>query len=193
MKKIILSTYVIALMTCICSAQQKTSEFKIETEKWKKELLANGQVGNPCPEGTDWEKWEEENPNLVFGLRDIQSSESDFNSDGIRDALFYFPAFSCVGGNGTGSDFGMLVYSKDGKFLTNKNMTKTIISGIITELAKIGINDENGIQIYYKGLGKTIIGKYHAWYIGDAHCCPSKIGTFEYNPVKFTTEILIKK
>jgi hypothetical protein len=189
MKKNILPIIAIGLMTYSCSAQQKTSEFKTETEKWKKELIANGEVGNPCREDNDWQKWQEDNPKAYFGLQETQSSESDFNSDGIRDGLFYFPAENCVGGNGTGSDFGMLVYSNDGEFLTNKNITQTIENGIKTELAKIKINDVYKIYIHYKGLGKTIIGEYFAWSEDDANCCPSGNGTFEYNPVDLTTEI----
>ena len=168
---------------------QNTSEFKIETEKWKKELLASGLVGKPCREDRDLQKWEEENPNAYWGLQEIQSRESDFNSDGIRDGLFYFPTVNCIGGNGWGSDFGMLVYSNDGQFLTNKNITQTIENRIKTELAKIDINSVLKIYINYKGLGKTIIGEYFAWTPGDANCCPRSTGTYEYSPTELTTEI----
>ncbi len=189
MKKDIFPILAIGLMTYSCNAKQKTSEFTIETEKWKKELLASGEVGNPCREDGDWEKWQEENPKAYFGLQEIQSSESDFNSDGITDGLFYFPAENCLGGNGTGSDFGMLVYSNDGQFLTNKNITKTIMYGVESELAKNDIYDVINIEIHYKGLGKTVIGEYFAWLGGDPHCCPSATGTFEYSPTELTTEI----
>ncbi|WP_336126870.1 hypothetical protein [Mesoflavibacter sp. CH_XMU1422-2] len=43
-------------MTNSCKSQEKTSDFKIEIEKWKKELISNGEVGNPCIEDDDWEK-----------------------------------------------------------------------------------------------------------------------------------------
>jgi hypothetical protein len=189
MKKNILSIIAIGLVISSCSAQQKPSEFKTETEKWKKELILSGAVGNTCREDNDWQKWQEDNPKAYFGLQEIQSSESDFNSDGIRDGLFYFSAKNCVGGSGTGSDFGMLVYSNDSQFLTNKNITQTIESRIKTELAKIKINDVYKIYIHYKGLGKTIIGEYYAWSEEDANCCPSENGIFEYNAVNLTTEI----
>ncbi|NRD20205.1 hypothetical protein HNV08_09095 [Winogradskyella eckloniae] len=189
MKKYILPFIAIGLITCVCSSQQNTAEFKTEIKKWKAELIANGDVGNPCREDNDWQKWQEENPKAYFGLQEIQSSESDFNSDGIKDGLFYFPAENCVGGNGTGSDFGMLVYSNDGQFLTNKNITSTIESGIKNELAKIDIQDVYKIYIHYKGLGKTIIGEYFAWSEDDANCCPSGKGTFEYNPTELSTVI----
>ena len=107
-------------MTNSCKSQEKTSDFKIEIEKWKKELISNGEVGNPCIEDDDWEKQQKENPKANFGLLEIESSESDFNSVGIKDGLLYFPAETCVGGNGTDSDFGMLVYSKNGQLLMNK-------------------------------------------------------------------------
>lgn len=184
----------IGLLTYSCNEQQKTSDneqqktsdFKTETEKWKKELLASGVVGNPCREDNDWQTWEEENPKAYFGLQEIQSSESDFNSDGIKDGLFYFSAENCVGGNGWGSDFGMLVYSSNGELLTNKNITQNIENGIKTKLGKIDFND---IYIAYKGLGKTIIGEYSAWSEEDASCCPSNKGIFEYDPTELTTKI----
>ncbi|MBB3124549.1 hypothetical protein FHS04_002072 [Mesoflavibacter sabulilitoris] len=189
MKKTLLPALIISLMTCSCKAQENTPNFKIEIEKWTKELIANGDVGNPCREDDDWEKWQKENPKAYFGLQEIESSESDFNSDGINDGLFYFPAENCVGGNGTGSDFGMLVYSKESQFLTNKHITQTIEEGIKAELAKIKINNIYKIYIKYKGLGKTIIGEYFAWSKEDANCCPSGNGVFEYNPIELTTEI----
>lgn len=55
--------------------------------------------------------------------------------------FFYFPVENCVGGNGIDSDFGMLVYSINGKLLTNKNITQTIEVRIKAELAKIKINN----------------------------------------------------
>ena len=189
MKKNILSIIAIGLLTSSCSEQQKTSEFKTETEKWKKELVTSGEVGNPCREDNDYQKWWEDNPKAHFGLKEIQSSESDFNSDGIRDGLFYFPAENCVGGNATGSDFGMLIYSQNEQFLTNKNITKTIEKEIQTKLAEIKISGVYKINIRYKGLGKTIVGEYFAWLDGDASCCPSAIGTFDYDPVDLTMEI----
>ncbi len=72
MKKSILPIISIGLMTWSCSAQQKTSEFEIETEKWKKELIISREVGNPCREDNDWQKWEEDNPKAYFGLQEIQ-------------------------------------------------------------------------------------------------------------------------
>jgi len=192
MKKCFIPIIAIGLINISCNAQQKTSEFKTEIEKWKKELLASGEVGNPCREDEDWQKWQEENPKAYFGLQEILSSESDFNSDGIKDGLFYFPAENCVGGNGTDSDFGMLVYSNNGELLTNKNITKTIEKGIKAELAKIDINDIYKIYIHYKGLGKTIIGEYFAWSEEDANCCPNSNGSFEYNPTELKTLIINK-
>lgn len=189
MKRILLSALIISLTTSSCKAQEKKFDFKIEIEKWTRELISNGEVGNPCREDDDWEKWQKENPKAYFGLQEIESSESDFNSDGIKDGLFYFPAENCVGGNGTDSDFGMLVYSKNGQLLTNKNITQTIEEGIKAELAKIKINNVYKIHIKYKGLGKTIIGEYYAWSEEDANCCPSKNGFFEYSPIELATEI----
>ena len=193
MKKNILPIIAIALITSSCNAQEKTSDLQTESEKWQKELILNGEVGNPCREDNDWQKWMKENPGAYFGLKEVQSSESDFNSDGIKDGLFYFPAENCVGGNGYGSDFAMLVYSNNGQFLTNKSITQTIEKKIRGSLAEKGIYDIINVLMSYKGLGKTIIGDYVAQAEDDANCCPSSSGTFEYNPVDFTITIENKK
>jgi len=194
MKKYIFSIIVIGLMTFNLNAQQKSSYFNTEIEKWKIELVVNGEVGNPCRKDNDWNKWQNENPNAYFGLQKIQSIESDFNLDGIKDGLFYFPAENCVGGNGYGSDFAMLVYSYKGQLLTNKNITSTLEQKIKYSLSQKGTYDINKIYLFYKGFGKNIVGKYSAFLEEDPSCCPSISGTFNYNPVNFLlTTIVIKK
>ncbi|WP_435254735.1 hypothetical protein [Tenacibaculum sp. A30] len=190
MKKSLLPILTIGLMTYGCNAQTST-DFKTETEKWKKELHLNGEVGPPCSDNAY--EWSEKNKGYYFGMQEIQSMESDFNKDGVKDGLFYFPAQNCVGGSGIGSDFAMLVYSNDGELLTNKNITKTIEQKIKGTLAEKGLYGVYKVIINYKGLGKTIIGKYNAWGEKDANCCPSFGGTFEYNPVDFSIIIENKK
>ena len=61
------------------------------SEKWKKELLFNGEVGPPCSE--DYVKWGEDNPDVYYGLpKKIDHKTSDFNNDGKDDFLLYFSA-----------------------------------------------------------------------------------------------------
>ena len=176
-----------------CSSSALPPSFDIEVEKWKTELFLNGEVGPPCI--ADYNEWSEMYPDYYWGMQEIQSIESDFNSDGIQDALFYFPAENCVGGNGKGSDFAMLVYSHKGQLLTNKNITKTIEHKIKYDVfAKDGVYDIYSIRISYSKsllIYKTIRGSYRAWVDSDANCCPSYRGTFEYNPFSFS--IVIKE
>ncbi|HCE53841.1 MAG TPA: hypothetical protein DER05_02115 [Lutibacter sp.] len=186
MKKYIFSFIIIGLIVFKSHSQQKSPYFNTEIEKWKIELVANGEVGNPCRKDNDVEKWMKANPNAYFGLQKIQSIESDFNSDGIIDGLFFFPAVNCVGGNGYGSNFAMLVYSYKGQILTNKNITKIIEHKIEDSFIEKGIYDVYKIYIYYNGLGKSIVGKYSVWTDDDASCCPSIKGTFNYNPINFS-------
>ncbi len=186
MKKYIFSIFVIGLMTFNLNAQQKSSYFNTEIEKWKIELVVNGEVGKPCRKDNDYQKWDKENPTAYFGLQKIQSIESDFNADGIKDGLFYFPAKNCVGGNGYGSDFAMLVYSYKGQLLTNKNITQIIEQKIKESLSDKGTYGVYKIYLFYTGLGKTIGGKYSVWMDGDASCCPGLNGTFNYNPINFS-------
>ncbi|WP_157717938.1 hypothetical protein [Gillisia sp. Hel1_33_143] len=188
MKKSLLPIIFIGLSLFSCNAQQKQSTFENELDKWKKELYLNGEVGKPCREDNNWLKWQEENPEYYFGLGNIERIETDFNSDGIKDALFYFPAKNCVGGNGTASDFAMLIYSNEDNLLTNKNITKTIENEIKGSLAEKRIYGVYKIIINYKGLGKSLVGKYSAWSEDDPSCCPGSIGTFEYNPIDFSIE-----
>ena len=161
--------------------------FLNEIEKWKKELYLNGEVGPPC--GKDYQKWTEENPNYYWGMQKTKTLISDFNADDIKDALVYFPAVNCVGGNGYDSDFSMLVYSYKNQLLTNKNLTKNIQEKIISALADKDIYDVNTTLILFKSFSKTITGKYLAWVEVDAHCCPSYTGEFEYNPIDFSVKI----
>lgn len=80
----------------------------------------------------------------------------------------------------------MLIYSNGSEQLTNKNITKKIEQKIKGSLAQKGLYGIYKVIINYKGLGKTIIGKYNAWGEKDANCCPSFEGTFEYNPIDFS-------
>ena len=105
-----------------------TEKIFLEKENWKNELVINGDIGPPCTD--DYNKWAEDNPNGYYGLpKEINYKVSDFNNDGKEDILLYFPAGSpCNGGNSASSDFSELVYSKDDKYLYNKNLTSKIES-----------------------------------------------------------------
>ena len=149
-----------------------------EIEKWKKELYLNKEVGPECIE--DYHKWAVDNPDYYFGMQETKTIESDYNSDDIMDYLVYMPAVNCVGGNGSDSDFALLIYSDGNEILRNKVITKEI-----SALIKIKLS-ENNIYIdytnfHYKSFDKTIGGIYYSWIENDAHCCPSYTGTFEYN------------
>ena len=161
--------------------------FLNEIEKWKKELYLNGEVGPPC--GKDYQKWTEENPNYYWGMQETKTLISDFNADNVNDALVYFPAVNCVGGNGSGSDFSLLVFSHKNQLLTDKNLTKNIEEKIEIALADKDIYGVNTTLILFKSFSKTITGKYLAWVEEDAHCCPSYTGEFEYNPIDFSVKI----
>lgn len=169
--------------------KDNSNALKAEVEKWVLELRLNGEVGPPCKE--DYNKWMEENPAYYWGLQKIDSLEFDINSDGIKDGLFYFPAENCVGGNGFGSDFAMLVYSHNTQLLTNKSITTNIEEGIKSALsANYQIYDVSRIVISYKRLNKFIEGTYRTWTSGDPSCCSSSKGTFKYNPIDF--ELIVK-
>ena len=54
MKNIFTSIVFLALFINV-NAQQNSSDFKTEIEKWKKELLLNGEVGPECID--PYQKW----------------------------------------------------------------------------------------------------------------------------------------
>ena len=127
-KKFLVGLFIVVIG---CNSKNDNTDLKNEVKKWEIELQLNGEVGPPCRFGNEditiekSVKWQTENPNFSFGLDEIIPSEQDFNSDKIIDGFYYFSPCNCVGGNGTSahtSDIGMLVYSNNGKLLTNKNM-----------------------------------------------------------------------
>jgi len=190
-KKVSLLSIIYCLISFGCNFQNNSSDFTAEIENWKLELQFNGDVGPPCAD--EYNKWATDHPNYYWGLQEIHSLKSDFNADGIKDVLFYFPAVSCVGGNGNGSDFAMLVYSKNGQFLTNKYIATIIEDKIQNALGGLDTYNVNNIVIRYNSFAKNIGGNYLAWVWEDAHCCPSSSGSFEYNPMDFSIIIKNKK
>lgn len=191
MKKQIL--FVTIWVTAInCNSQTKSIDFKPEVEKWKTELFLNGEVGPPCSENHN--KWIEENPNYYWGMQKVQSKTFDMNSDGLNDGLFFFPAIDCVSGKGVGSDFAILIYSHHGNFLTNKNLSNTIVSKIEYDFYEDkSIYDLAYTYVFYESFTNIIKGKFLTWREDDAMCCASLSGTFEYNPFDFKLTMKYKE
>ncbi len=160
-----------------------------ETEKWRKELLLNGEVGTPCEE--DYMKWNTKNSESYYGLpAEISSKTYDINGDGKDDILLFFHAGeSCTGGHEEGSDFVSLIYSSDREYLYNKNLRSKIESKIQYEFriktdtfarrAIFSINDFN----------RAISGDFQLWTDDDPDCCASHEGTFIYNPLTWKIEL----
>ncbi|UAM99726.1 hypothetical protein K8354_07945 [Polaribacter litorisediminis] len=189
MKKNILSIIVTALMIISCNNQEKKTDLQIESEKWQKELLLNREVGKPCREGYEFQKWREENPEVYYGLEQVQSVETDFNSDGIKDGLFYFSSENCYGGTGMVSNYAMLVYSNNKQLLTNKNITSTIEKKIKIVIYESGIYDQLTVVLWYTDFDKNIFGNYFVRKSGDATGNPSFRGKFEFNPIDFSIKL----
>ena len=193
MKKIYL--LIIPFILTSCSKGQSTNNLiEKETEKWKKELLINGEVGPPCKD--DYIKWGEENPDVYFGLPEkINSKVSDFNNDGKDDILLYFHAGDpCNGGNGNGSDFSQLIYSNGEEYLYNKNLSSKIANLVNEEfINKSKTYGANNVLIFINEFDKMISGEYTLWTENDAHCCPSFSGKYKYDLVKRKIEITIAK
>ncbi len=170
--------------------KNEVSDLNTEIEKWKKELYDNKEVGPECIE--DYGKWMEDNPDYYYGLQDTKTFEADFNSDGVVDYLVTMPAINCVGGNGSASDFGLLVYSEGSNILTNKNITSNISEKLKIKLSENQIYIDHAI-FNYEGFDKYIVGKYNAYLEDDAQCCASYSGNYAYNIESATLEIDYKK
>lgn len=172
----------------------KLSVYSIEREmeNWKSELYINKEVGPKCTE--NYEKWTIDNPDYYWGISDFFKSDFDFNSDGIKDALIYFPAQNCVAGSGHQSNFAMLVYSHKNSFLTNKKITNLIEGKITSKLNyEEKINSVYKIELEYLGLTQNINGNFSGYIEQDANCCPSYSGKFIFNPLTYEVEINFSK
>ena len=164
---------------------------KIETEKWKKELLISGEVGGPCEE--DYMKWNEKYPESYYGLPDtIQFKTVDMNGDGKNDVLLYFPAGeACTGGHEEGSDFLKLIYSSGDEYLQNNYLREKIEKAIRYQSdLQSGLFSRRAI-FSITNIDKQITGTFQMWTDDDPDCCASYEGTFKYNP--FTWKIELKQ
>ncbi|HRA72452.1 MAG TPA: hypothetical protein PLB11_06470, partial [Flavobacterium sp.] len=154
------------------SCQQKENksnpdqQLKNETQLWKKQLVLNGEVGNPCQENVD--KWSTQNPERFYGLPtdSIQSKSFDANNDKINDVLLYFPAgdcCSCAAGMNEGSDFLKLIYSNGKDFLSNDNLREKIALKIENEFYTQTNTDVERAIFSVTDFNTAISGTYQLW------------------------------
>lgn len=193
--RIILAILIIAFNSCQQKEERSTKpDVKAEIEKWKKELLLNGEIGKPC-NSDNQEEWAKNNPEVFYGLPDsINSKLFDVNNDKINDVLLYFPAgdcCSCTMGMNEGSDFVKLIYSNGSDFLENDNLQKKIESKIEGEFYSQTNTDVENVIFSITDFKSEITGNYKLWTKEDPDCCNSIEGTFQYNP--FTWKIELKQ
>lgn len=180
------------------SCQQKENKpnqdqlLKNQIQLWKKELLLNGEVGNPCQENID--KWSIENPERFYGLPkdSIKIKSFDANQDKTNDILLYFPAgdcCSCTIGINEASDYLKLIYSNGNEFLSNDNLREKIASKIEGEYYVQTNTDVERAIFSITNFDTEISGTYKLWTLEDPICCASVEGTFKYNPFTFKIQI----
>ncbi|HAT76791.1 MAG TPA: hypothetical protein DCS19_08075 [Flavobacterium sp.] len=180
------------------SCQQKENKpnqdqlLKNQIQLWKKELLLNGEVGNPCQENID--KWSIENPERFYGLPkdSIKIKSFDANQDKTNDILLYFPAgdcCSCTIGINEASDYLKLIYSNGKDFLSNDNLRDRIAFKIENEYYSQTNNDAERAIFSVTNFDAEISGTYKLWTLEDPDCCASVEGSFKYNPFTFKIEI----
>lgn len=193
MKKIIIIVTLISLVSCKQNPAElpdnKDVFLKTEIQNWKKQLVANGEVGKPCI--ADTQKWIQENPDSYFGLpKQINSKSFDINGDKIDDYLLYFSAGeSCTGGHDEGSDFLKLIYSNGNSFLENDNLREKIASKITNKLIVQNKTEIKKTIFSITNFNTQISGIYQSWTNDDPDCCASISGNFKYNPISFKIEI----
>ena len=166
---------------------------KIETKKWKNELLTSGEVGGPCEE--DYMKWNKKYPESYYGLPDtIHSKIIDINGDGKNDILLYFPAGeACTGGHEEGSDFLKLIYSSGNEYLQNNVLREKIERGIRYQSdLQSGLFSQRAI-FSITNIDKQITGTFQVWIDDDPDCCAGFEGTFKYNPFTWKMELKQQK
>jgi hypothetical protein len=191
------NTLAILLLFSIVSCKQNTAEIpnnsanflKTEIQNWKKQLVANGEIGKPCI--ADTQKWIQENPESYFGLpKQINSKSFDINGDKTDDFLLYFSAGeSCTGGHDERSDFLKLIYSNGNSFLENDNLREKIASKIANKLIEQHKIEIKKTIFSITNFNTQISGTYQSWTNSDPDCCASISGNFKYNPISFRIEI----
>ena len=168
----------------VFSFQAQSNKYKLdnEIEKWKKELILTGDLGNPCNYSSA-AQWREDNPGQTFGITDdLVIEKIDFNNDGMIDAFVSMSVEACNGGNAISSDFSVLIFSHNGEYYKDVNLTKRIEQKISSELMKAGIYSIWKFSTSLNSFDKTINGKSYVWIDEDASCCPSYSVVFYYNP-----------
>ena len=189
---VVLTFCISCQQSAVKNEKRDTGQFiKQETEKWKKELSLNGEIGTPCE--ADYMKWNAKNPESYYGQpSEINSRIFDINGDGKDDLLLFFPAGeSCTGGHEEGSDFVALIYSNGAEYLSNKNL-RAKIENKIMEAFKIQTDTFARRAIFsITDFKQQILGTFQLWRDEDPDCCAGYEGMFTYNP--FTWKIELKK
>jgi len=186
-----------SIISCQENLEKSTKpDVKAEIEKWKRELLLNGEIGKPC-NSDNQEEWTKNNPEVFYGLPDsINSKSFDANNDKINDILLYFPAGDCcccsVGMN-EGSDFVKLIFSNGNDYLTNDNLRTKIEQKIENKFYEQNSTEVQRAVFSITSFNTEISGTYQLWTKEDPDCCSSVEGTFKYNPFTFAIEITHKK
>ncbi len=193
MKNVLLILILISLVSCKQNPTEMPNNgaifLKTEIQNWKKQLVTNGEVGNPCI--ADTQKWIQENPESYFGLpKQINSKSFDINGDKINDYLLYFSVGeSCTGGHEEGSDFVKLIYSNENFFLENDKLREKIASEITNKLIEKHKIEIKKTIFSITNFSTQISGTYQSWTNSDPDCCASISGNFKYNPFRFKIEI----
>lgn len=158
-----------------------------EFNKWKNELILNGELLEKFYDYQTWSKEQESNPNLpTFAFTEPTVFYADINNDAKKDALFFFTPVECDDGNAFigKSDYAILIYSKDGSYYRNDKIISTIESKtneLISEKEKYSIQlTKTGVKIQ-KLENNSIIANIETWKEDDADCCPFYYGILTWN------------
>ena len=139
-------------------------------EKWKRDVFYDGEVIlNSDPTGKELTI---NDLDRVINSLEYFKIKKDLNGDGLEDGFIFFN--NPTHGNWYDSDLGLLIYSKNGKYIDNKNLTNEIknkLEKILPE--KFGVILDDYIQIWYNKKSNQIKGE---WAIKQ-----SLEGTFMYN------------
>lgn len=199
------------LVTAACHQNNKSGnthlELNAEIAKWKKELLDNKQIGNPCDykslNDSSAQQWIAENPGQLDGLPDneseIKSVTTDLNGDSKNDLLLYFQSKNCTGHNGGTKTYAKIIYS-DGT--SQSDIVSEIIRNIREEYNKRRSIDKNLKETMGDYLETTttidgyidgISGVFRLYTSDDPHCCPSYNGKYIFNSHKKKIELQISE
>lgn len=178
-----------------------------EIEQWRQDLISGQVLGKECDfEDDDIEArqdWANKNQDQLDGFPSdpnrVGVARADFDRDGEEDVFLYFNSENCTGHNGSTPSFAKIIY---GNGESKEHVQDDIIKAVQQAYKKKREEDKSLLEVtdnYFRNTltidyrDDSIMGQYRLYRSKDAHCCPTYIGTYHYDPGTEMAEIEVNK